>query len=51
MLDKAYANYTDINNGYSDKFDAYVRYVKEVIPSALDKFMLSDAGGNGLQCK
>ncbi|KAL5363079.1 hypothetical protein BJX96DRAFT_186568 [Aspergillus floccosus] len=23
MLDKAYANYTDVNNGYSDKFDAY----------------------------
>lgn len=49
MLHKAYANYTDVNNGYDKKFDAYVRYVKHMIPSALDSFML-EAPGNGFQC-
>lgn len=54
LFDKAYANYTDTNNGYDSKFEAYKRYIKDVAPLAIQTF-LEDGdnamNGNGYQCK
>lgn len=38
-FDRAFNNYTEINNGYDDKFDAYVRYVKLITPFAIEEFL------------
>jgi chitinase len=36
MMDKAYANYTDINNGYDDVFPYYVTYMNKLIPEIIE---------------
>lgn len=42
MLDRAYGNYTDVNNGYDEMFDYYVKYIEKIIPSVLNNaFMLN----------
>lgn len=35
MLDTAYHNYTDVNNGYDDMYGYYVSYIKKVVPAVL----------------
>ncbi|KAK3361762.1 hypothetical protein B0T24DRAFT_690163 [Lasiosphaeria ovina] len=52
MLNTAADNYTNTNNGYDTRFDAYVCYVKNMIPGAIDKFMMAGGGtaGNGMKC-
>ncbi|KAL4804670.1 glycoside hydrolase superfamily [Aspergillus unguis] len=35
MLDMAYGNYTDVNNGYDEMFEYYVKYIEKVVPSVL----------------
>jgi chitinase len=40
MLDTAYANYTDVNNGYDEAFGYYVTYMMKLVPEVLeDAFM------------
>lgn len=42
MLDTAYANYTDVNNGYDDLFGYYVTYIDKLVPNILqDAFMFN----------
>ncbi len=36
MWDTAYANYTDINNGYDDLFGYYVTYMENLVPAMLE---------------
>jgi hypothetical protein len=51
MLDTAYDNYTDVNNGYDEMFDYYVKYIEKVVPSVLENaFMwnMSITGSNQL---
>ncbi|KAM3064854.1 hypothetical protein ACMFMF_011694 [Clarireedia jacksonii] len=43
-LTAAYANYTNVNNGYDDAFAYYVKYVRDEVPSAMTEFMDT---GNG----
>lgn len=43
-LTAAYANYTDVNNGYDDVFSYYVEYVGGEVPTAITNFMYT---GNG----
>lgn len=38
-LDAALADYKDVNNGYDELFGYYVKYIKNLIPVALDDFM------------
>lgn len=41
------ASYTAENSGYDEKFNAYVKYTKEMIPYQLDNFMaMYDGAGN-----
>ncbi|KAJ5662800.1 hypothetical protein N7507_003531 [Penicillium longicatenatum] len=35
MLNTAYENYTDVNNGYDGMFEYYVKYIEKVVPSVL----------------
>lgn len=42
-MSDVYANYTTVDNGYDAVFKYYVEYVKELIPSTLDKFMYEAA--------
>ncbi|KAF9885277.1 hypothetical protein FE257_013075 [Aspergillus nanangensis] len=35
LFDQAYTNYTDTNNGYDTKFEAYKRYIKDFAPLCL----------------
>ncbi|KAJ0340197.1 hypothetical protein COL922a_003629 [Colletotrichum nupharicola] len=47
MVDTTLENYTSVDNGYDSKFDSYVKYTKEMIPTQLDEFMnLEDGAGN-----
>ncbi|KAE9573163.1 Glucan 1,3-beta-glucosidase [Colletotrichum fructicola] len=47
MVDTTLENYTSVDNGYDSKFDYYVKYTKEMIPTQLDEFMnLEDGAGN-----
>lgn len=47
MLTDTLNTYEDVNNGYDDKFGYYVKYIKELVPSALEAFMSSsDGAGN-----
>lgn len=47
MLDEALANYTDVDNGYDEKFGYYVKYIKDMVPVALEEFMdPTDGKGN-----
>ncbi|TVY81252.1 Killer toxin subunits alpha/beta [Lachnellula suecica] len=39
-LAEASANYTDADNGYDGLFGYYVKYIKDMVPLALDKFMI-----------
>lgn len=40
MLDTAYANYTNVNNGYDALFGYYVTYIEKLVPVILaDDFM------------
>ncbi|KAL3462744.1 glycoside hydrolase superfamily [Aspergillus heterothallicus] len=51
MLDTAYDNYTDVNNGYDEMFEYYVKYIEKVVPSVLENaFMwnMSITGSNQL---
>lgn len=42
MLQTAYDNYTDVNNGYDDMFGYYVTYMKKLVPQvAADAFMFN----------
>jgi chitinase len=43
MVDDAQSRYNDINNGYDDKFNAYIRYIKAMIPVAIDQLMQYDS--------
>ncbi|KAL3477790.1 glycoside hydrolase superfamily [Aspergillus californicus] len=35
QLQTAYDNYTDVNNGYDEMFEYYVKYIEKVVPSVL----------------
>jgi hypothetical protein len=51
MLDTSYSNYTDVNNGYDEMFDYYVKYIEKVVPAVLENaFMwnMSITGDNQL---
>ena len=51
MLDTAYNNYTDVNNGYDDVFGYYVTYMNKLIPEVLVDafaFNLSTTGENAI---
>lgn len=48
MLAGGMARYNDVNNGYDDKFDDYLRYMDAAIPAVLDKFMI-EGGRDGLR--
>ncbi len=38
--------YTNVSNGYDDKFNAYVRYIKDMVPEAIDSYMGVDYSNN-----
>ena len=47
MFDTAYANYTDVNNGYDDQFGYYVTYMQKLVPAVLDtQFMFDQASAS-----
>jgi chitinase len=47
MLNVAYDNYTDINNGYDELFDYYVTYMEKLVPTILEtELMMTDDGGS-----
>ncbi|KFY09866.1 hypothetical protein V492_05322 [Pseudogymnoascus sp. VKM F-4246] len=46
MLGTSVANFTTINDGYDDVWGYYVRYVKQMIPSALYEFMRGPSANN-----
>lgn len=47
ILGKVVNNFTDLQSGYEKKFDAYTRYIKELVPSKLVEFMAwKDGPGN-----
>jgi hypothetical protein len=35
-LDRAYDNYTKVDNGYDEMFDYYVKYMEKLVPSVLE---------------
>jgi chitinase len=45
MLDTAYDNYTDVNNGYDDLFGYYVTYMEDMVPTILDTELLMEGDG------
>ncbi|KAL5045986.1 hypothetical protein BDW71DRAFT_207965 [Aspergillus fruticulosus] len=47
MFDDLYSNYTSTSNGYDDKFDAYVRYIKDVAPMTIDNYFITPLGDDG----
>ncbi|KAK3934568.1 glucan 1,3-beta-glucosidase [Diplogelasinospora grovesii] len=47
MLGTAWKNYTNTENGYTDKFNAYVGYVKDMVPIQLGVFMDWETDGPG----
>ncbi|RDW93688.1 glycoside hydrolase family 71 protein [Aspergillus mulundensis] len=48
MLDTALANYTDVNNGYDEKFDYYVKYLRDMVPGAINTVIADH--GKYVQC-
>jgi chitinase len=46
-LSDAVSMYNNISNGYDKKFAAYTRYIKSVVPQAIDSFMIGSDGGAG----
>ncbi|GLI79232.1 glucan endo-1,3-alpha-glucosidase agn1 [Penicillium ochrochloron] len=47
MLDTAYDNYTNVNNGYDEMFTYYVDYMNDLVPQILDtSLMFVGDGGN-----
>jgi chitinase len=36
LLQTAYDNYTDVNNGYDEMFGYYVKYIEKVVPAVLE---------------
>jgi hypothetical protein len=49
ILDMAYTNYTDINNGYDAMFGYYVTYIEHLVPEILKAafmFNISNSGTN-----
>ncbi|OBT68746.1 hypothetical protein VE03_02225 [Pseudogymnoascus sp. 23342-1-I1] len=46
MLGASVANFTTINDGYDDVWGYYVKYVKQMIPSALYEFMRGPSANN-----
>ncbi|KAJ5238541.1 hypothetical protein N7468_003160 [Penicillium chermesinum] len=46
MLQTAYDNYTDVNNGYDELFGYYVTYMENLVPTVLEnELMMTDSGG------
>ncbi|QMW33048.1 alpha-1,3-glucanase/mutanase [Aspergillus flavus] len=43
-LDTALANYTDVDNGYDDKFGYYVKYLRAMVPVAISNFVSLNKG-------
>ncbi|KAE8144645.1 glycosyl hydrolase family 71-domain-containing protein [Aspergillus avenaceus] len=43
-LDAALANYTDVDNGYDDKFGYYVKYLRDMVPTAISRFLSLNKG-------
>jgi hypothetical protein len=39
MLNQTMANYTSANDGYDEKFQYYVQYIKDIVPSTISDFM------------
>ncbi|KAI1080982.1 hypothetical protein F5B20DRAFT_579808 [Whalleya microplaca] len=48
MLNVAYSNYTDVDNGYDDMFGYYVSYITKLVPSILEKNLIWDGSTTGL---
>ncbi|KAJ5195437.1 uncharacterized protein N7498_008875 [Penicillium cinerascens] len=47
MLDTAYDNFTNVNNGYDEMFTYYVEYMNDLVPQILyTKLMFVGDGGN-----
>ncbi|KFY91677.1 hypothetical protein V498_05365 [Pseudogymnoascus sp. VKM F-4517 (FW-2822)] len=46
MLGTSIANFTTVNDGYDDVWGYYVKYVKQMIPSALYEFMKGPSANN-----
>jgi hypothetical protein len=36
------SRYNDVNNGYDDKFKAYIRYIRDLVPASIDVLMQYD---------
>ncbi len=53
MVGDVQNRYNDINSGYDDKFQAYIRYIKDIAPAGIDGYMIAKDGsmGEGTQCK
>lgn len=62
MLDVAYDNYTDVNNGYDEMFGYYVTYIEKIVPAVLENAFMWNMSitnqnalvpeiGYGMQCK
>jgi len=56
MVGDAQTKFKDVNNGYDDKFNAYIRYIKQMIPDGIETFMRYNAtsktwyGNMGCKC-
>lgn len=48
ILDTALKNYTDVNNGYDEKFGYYVKYLRDMVPHAIDEVIADH--GKYVQC-
>lgn len=49
MLDKAYDNYTNVNDGYDELFGYYVTYMNDLVPQILEtELMLVGSGDEGI---
>ncbi|KAE8376069.1 glycosyl hydrolase family 71-domain-containing protein [Aspergillus bertholletiae] len=44
ILDTALANYTDVDNGYDEKFGYYAKYLRSMVPGAISNFMSTTKG-------
>ncbi|KAK3938836.1 glycoside hydrolase superfamily [Diplogelasinospora grovesii] len=47
MLDTAYANYTDVNNGYDAVFGYYVTYMMKLVPEILENAFMWNMSTTG----
>lgn len=62
MLDTAYNNYTNVDNGYDEMFGYYVTYIEKIVPAVLENAFMWNMSitednalipeiGYGMQCK